>query len=88
MNFTFPPTKFVEENTYHQQVKHVISEMRETIEAFENMESYERVEEEIIDTLHSIETYIRIRDKRYPGDIERTIDKVKAKNERRAYYLE
>lgn len=87
MNYTFPPTKFAEENTPGQQLQHVLSEMRETLESYEKFEDAHRIEEEMLDTMHSIETYIRIREKHQPGEIGKSIDHVQSKNERRGYYL-
>lgn len=83
MTYTFPPTKFVEENTLEQQISHMIGEGVEILEA----ETEEDRHLEVVDRFHSAETALRIiaRDK---GEayLLSLIYKVKTKNRERGYY--
>jgi NTP pyrophosphatase (non-canonical NTP hydrolase) len=89
MNFTFPETTFVEELTPLQQIRHIESELAEVIaETKRGVTRLDSVDLEVLDLLHSCETYLRIR-KAIRGKeyIERLVEKVTAKNEKRGYYL-
>lgn len=81
MSYTFPATKFVEENTIDLQVEHVRSEFFE----FFYETDIEKKIEEAIDLYHSLETLFRIMEKE-GFDIEKAFEAVKQKNQARGYY--
>lgn len=58
MNFMFPRTKFVDENTIDEQLKHLESELEEVKEAKTQLQI--NIVEELFDLIHSAETAIRI----------------------------
>lgn len=58
MNFMFPRTKFVDENTIDEQLKHLESELEEVKEAKTPLQI--NIVEELFDLIHSAETAIRI----------------------------
>lgn len=82
MNYTFPATKFVEENTIDLQVEHVRSEFFE----FFYEPNLDKKIEEAIDLYHSLETLFRIMEKE-GFDIEKAFEAVKQKNQVRGYYV-
>lgn len=87
MIYLFPKTLFAETNTTEKQLKHILSEADEIRNSIVNAEPAQRNIEEVIDTWHSIETYIRILEKEH--GIERVleaIDQVFQKNDERGYY--
>jgi hypothetical protein len=87
MIYLFPKTRFAETNTLDEQQQHILSEADEVRNSIINAEPAQRTTEEVIDTWHSIETYIRILEKEY--GIERVleaIDQVVKKNDERGYY--
>lgn len=79
MKYNFPATKFVNTNTVEEQLDHIESELKEIREATTHKS---RVEESI-DLSHSVETLLRMFDKR---DIKEGKLIVKNKNEKRGYY--
>jgi RecA/RadA recombinase len=87
MIYLFPKTRFAETNTTEKQLKHILSEADEVRNSIVNAEPAHRTIEEVVDTWHSIETYIRILEKEH--GIERVleaIDQVVKKNDERGYY--
>lgn len=84
MQYNFPATKFVQQNTLEQQIEHIKSELAEFLAEIEagNMEL---ADGEAMDSYHSLETYFRMREKQGVG-----IDKVRRvtwyKNQQRGYY--
>lgn len=87
MNFSFPKTKFVDENDSAAQFEHVVSEIAEVSMALDNNEPALRVDEELMDLFHSLESYFRIKSKEngpdYVADLRRFVF---AKNAARGYY--
>jgi hypothetical protein len=83
--FRFPRSKFTDSTTIDGQVAHCASELVEIMAALADGEPTERVVEEIIDAMHSLETLLR---KFQEGgcDIERAANKVIRKNHVRGYY--
>lgn len=87
MIYLFPKTRFAETNTLDEQQQHILSEADEVRNSIVNGEPASRTIEEVIDTWHSIETYIRRLEKEH--GIERVleaIDQVVQKNDKRGYY--
>jgi phosphoribosyl-ATP pyrophosphohydrolase len=85
MNYIFPETKFVRENTPERQLDHVMSEAIELQD--ELMEdATEKIREEAMDLYHSLETLFRIWE-RQGVDMEAVRQKVFEKNRERGYYL-
>lgn len=87
MIYLFPKTRFAETNTQDAQLQHILSEADEVRNSIINAEPASRTLEEVIDTWHSIETYIRKLEKEH--GIERVleaIDQVVKKNDERGYY--
>lgn len=87
MIYLFPQTRFAQTNTRAEQLQHILSEADEVRNTIINAEPASRTTEEVIDTWHSIETYIRQLEKEH--GIERVleaIDQVVKKNDQRGYY--
>lgn len=83
MNFTFPPTKFVEDNTLSDQIDHLFGECVEVVEA----ETEEERHLEIVDAYHSAETALRIIARDHGEEyLEALVARVIGKNESRSYY--
>jgi hypothetical protein len=88
MIYNFPATRFANENSLEQQLVHIISEMDEVSQAY-NEESPERLTEEIFDLLHSVETAIRMIEKEMgKKDMAKIELSVWKKNLERGYYGE
>lgn len=85
LNFNFPKSRFVAENTLGKQIDHILSEVEEVREAFEI--SNEAVEEELADLTHSLETFWRkMQLERGEEYVEALFDRVEEKNRVRGYY--
>lgn len=86
MNFTFPPTKFVQENTEDEQLAHVCSEFIEMIQAKDLVDQHR----EAADLYGALETYFRLLERVHGPEYVRDaiFGWVEQKNRRRAYYLE
>ena len=86
INYTFPKTVFADTYTSSEQVDYVLSEMDEVNRARVS-ETHRRTDEELLDLLHSIETYFRIRcaeaGERY---VREMVEQVRVKNSKRGYY--
>lgn len=95
LEYNFPPTKFVYENSLGDQLDHVMSEDLEVLEIVQ--EKYDDLEEackdehlleEMVDKTQSLETWWRImeeqRGKEYVQDL---FAKVEKKCRERGYYL-
>jgi len=84
MNFMFPKTKFADENTLEEQLKHLESELEEVKKAG----TYYDMTEELFDLIHSAETALRII--RKDPDLNKAMDFIKEevimKNIERGYY--
>lgn len=87
MLFNFPRTKFVDENTYIDQALHIHSEGIE-VRAAAAASDMQHLDEEVIDCMHSCETYLRMRLERDKVDIRSLMFKVSEKNEKRGYYAD
>ena len=84
--YRFPATRFVQENGFWTQLKHVKSEIVEientSITKFPGMTA-----EEILDAIHSLETLLRICEKENPNlCVEDVAANVERKNKARGYY--
>jgi hypothetical protein len=77
MNFNFPDTKFVKENTCGDQIKHILSEADEVRKA-----KGDHLWDELMDLSHSLETLFRMQPKVSEAARLRVIEK----NEARGYY--
>lgn len=83
--YNWPETRFVHENTPGQQIDHILSEVDEVIEA--GPESNERIEEELADLHHSLETFWRMLEESKGQDyVQALFARTKAKNAERGYY--
>jgi NTP pyrophosphatase (non-canonical NTP hydrolase) len=87
MQYSFPETLFVEENTPGQQLEHAFDEAEEIARAITEEEPKERIEEEIADLTHSLETFWRIIAKHNgPEYVQEVFNRVIQKNAARNYY--
>ena len=86
MNYNFPRIKFADENTLHTQLQHFASEYIEIVERIEHGDMW-GITEEVIDMMHSAETWLRIVE-RHGVDVDAEISKVIEKNRARNYYRE
>ena len=82
MRYTFPATRFVTENNADDQIRHVVIDFWEFIEARDESVNEK---EEAMDLYHSLETLFRIWE-REGVDIEAVRRKVLEKNRERGYY--
>lgn len=81
IDFNFPRTRFADENTPGDQIKHVLSESEELRDAVKeeslSTDAYwERVAEETIDLMHSCQTLLYIIHEDRRGDVRRIMDEV------------
>ena len=87
IQYNFPATKFVRENSSGEQLFHFFSEVREIKEAIGAGEPQERIREEIYDALHSLETWVRMQEReRGTPQVELEMDGIYVKNDERGYY--
>jgi len=87
MNFSFPKTRFVDENDSAAQFEHVVSEITEVSMALDNHEPALRVDEELMDLFHSLESYFRVKVKEHGPDYVVALRRfVFEKNAARGYY--
>lgn len=96
IEYNFPPTVWVDQNGFLEQVEHFLSEAQEVREVLALIERSgnqtgmtaalcQRLLEELVDAYHSLETTFRILDKR--GDlVSYTFALVEEKNRVRGYY--
>lgn len=89
MLFNFPAVKFVVENSPGTQLEHFLSEANEVCDAMNLSSPISHIEEEMVDCLHSLETYFRkleiVKGEDY---VKELFDKVLKKNQERGYYQE
>jgi hypothetical protein len=87
MHWQFPETKFARTNSLTEQAHHLVSESDEVLLAYEE-DNIEHAHQEVVDTYHSAETYLRVlakeKGEQYVKDL---IQQVKKKNQERGYYL-
>jgi NTP pyrophosphatase (non-canonical NTP hydrolase) len=81
----FPRLRFVDENSIHDQVVHVMSEANEVCDAVIMGESWFRMAEELVDVIASSVTGLRILSEEYGVDVDDVVDHVNAKNAARCY---
>ena len=81
--WNFRATTFSKTNTIQEQVRHVVSEARELIEAYEGREPYGRVIGEAFDVAQALDTLCRID----PVGTSVAHDDMIRKNDSRGYYL-
>lgn len=88
MHFNFPETIFVEKNSSADQIKHVLSEAKEVKAEIDRAGgNMSNVDLEMMDLLHSCETYFRMRTAGLGAKYVRgLIDQVQEKNAARHYY--
>lgn len=90
--FTFPPTKWVGQNTIAQQVDKIEGELREVkaeYTALVHTGKYEQMDllaEEVMDLYHSAETLLRILQEDFAVDLLAVGQLVYQKNLARHYY--
>jgi len=82
----FPRTTFVHKNDIGEQLRHVRSEADESMDAFVDNESAFRIAEELVDTIVSSVTGLRILAEKYDVDVEDIIRGVNGKNQFRGYH--
>ncbi len=82
-----PRTKFVGENDIFDQLRHVRSEADEAMDAYIGNEDAVRIAEELVDTLISSSTGLRIMAEKYGVDIAAVFDYVVDKDRARGYFL-
>lgn len=87
MNFNFPATKYVETNGIATQAEHIFSEALEVKQAVLEP-NIKHTAEEIMDTLHSCETGLRILVLKYGINLAEIRRDVEHKNMKRGYYHE
>lgn len=85
MNYNFPRIKYADTNTAEEQLEHIKSECLEIIERIDNGD-FQGLTEEIIDRMHSSESWLRIVSERHGVDVDAEIEKVIEKNRARGYY--
>jgi hypothetical protein len=87
MTYIFPCAKFADENTITEQITAIGKEFAEICHASWGCEGIDRITEEILDTLHSCETALRIIEAEHgPGYVHDRMQAVIAKNTARGYY--
>ena len=87
--YNFPATIFSSSNSIHNQLCHVISEADEIRRAIADDEGTERIDEEVADLFHSLETLLRIMQRDLGTEyVEKLFAKIKKKNQARGYYTE
>ena len=89
VSYNFPATTFARINDQVEQLSHVMSEINEVRDAIKNNESAERIDEELVDLFHSLETLFRIY-QRELGDeyVEDLFAQIEDKNRERGYYAQ
>lgn len=85
MILNFPRTKFVTKNGICGQVYHIASEAEESVAALLQPDMY-HIAEEIMDTLHSCESALRILEEKHGYNLEQLRAFVEQKNAERGYY--
>lgn len=90
MHFNFPETIFVEKNSPLEQIAHTMSEAKEIQDEIKkSLGSLAEIDLEMMDLLHSCESYFRIRQKvRGVGYVNELVNAVENKNYRRGYYID
>lgn len=87
MTYQFPRTHFATTNTLQEQLTHIAGETCEALRASAKKEPIDRITEEILDTLHSCETAIRIIEAEHgPGYVHDRMQAIIRKNLERGYY--
>lgn len=84
--YRFPRTIFVDINSIKVQLEHSLSEVMESIDALENHEGFIRVAEEILDSIHSLETALRHIEEKSGLNTGNIAEYVRIKNDQRGYY--
>lgn len=85
MLFNFPRCKFASTNSIEAQALHIHSEGKEVRKAAKSG-NLDHTDEEVMDCLHSCETYLRMRQERNGLDIQALMHRVAEKNDARGYY--
>ena len=85
MLYHFPKVRFVDENNIYGQVAHI---QTEADEAFRELSTgdIDALADEIMDTMHSCETAMRILEKSHGVNPNAVMMRVYEKNEKRGYY--
>ena len=82
MHFNYPRIKFVDSNTFFEQLEHIESELGEIERATSEHEQIM----ELLDLQHSVETAVRIVQEKHWVNVEECRHKVIEKNRKRGYY--
>lgn len=85
MIFNFPRTKFVNSGAIIKQINHMESEAKESLEAAFTP-NIDHTAEEIMDTLHSCESALRIMEEFHGVNLSKVRRDVETKNALRGYY--
>lgn len=85
INFSFPRSRFTN-NPPYIQLQHIKSELEELDQAYMVEIDINRVAEEAMDLIHSVETLLRILEIRFDIDVDRIKTMVIGKNQARGYY--
>ncbi len=89
MQYNFPQTRFARNNTIGAQIGHVVEEAEEVIQTLIDGEDNNRVDEELADLTHSLETLWRIMAReRGPEYVKQLFERVTVKNAARNYYAD
>lgn len=88
MMFSFPRTRFVDANTFKEQLDHAVGELMEAFCAIDAGESNLRVAEEVVDAIHSLEGALRIMQEKLSVNVADVARYVEQKNRVRGYYGE
>lgn len=89
IKYNFPATTFAATNNVQQQLRHVLSECDEVQRAIISKESPERVDEELADVFHSLETLFRIMQRDLGTEyVEELFQQIEDKNKTRGYYAD
>jgi hypothetical protein len=87
MQYSFPETRFVAENTSVKQRAHVMSEAFEAQDAINHGETEERIDEEFMDLVQALTTYFKCREREKGSDyVQGVWDFVYSKTARRGNY--
>ena len=88
MIYRFPRTRFVEQNSFKDQLDYATSEFMEAFTALDGGEGYQRVAEEVVDTIHALEGSLRILQEQHGINVADVVVYVQQKNSVRGYYCD
>lgn len=85
MLYNFPRVRFASTNSLEGQALHIHSEGKEVRKAAKSG-NLDHLDEEVMDCMHSCETYLRMRQERNGLDVRALMHRVAEKNDARGYY--